>query len=42
MKAQKDKFDSLLAKLLKSRPEPRKDIKTPGKRGPKTPILAKL
>lgn len=41
MKVEKEKFDSLLGKLLKAKPEPRKKIKTLGKRGPKTPILAK-
>lgn len=39
MKVEKEKFDSLLGKLLKAKPEPRKKIKTQGKRGPK-PILA--
>jgi hypothetical protein len=39
MKVEKEKFDSLLRKLLKAKPEPRKKIKTKGKRGPKTPIL---
>jgi hypothetical protein len=38
MKVGKEKFDSLLAKLLKAKPEPRKKIKTQGKHGPK-PIL---
>jgi hypothetical protein len=41
MKVEKDKFDGILGKLLKAKPEPRKKIKTQGKRGPKTPILAK-
>jgi len=41
MKVEKEKFDSLLGKLLKAKPEPRKKIKTKGRRGPKTPILAK-
>jgi len=41
MKVEKEKFDAALNKLLKARPEPRKKIKTPGRRGPKTPILAK-
>jgi hypothetical protein len=40
MKVQKEKFDSLLGKLLKAKPEPRKKIKTEGRRGPKTPILS--
>lgn len=41
MKVEKGKFDSLLGKLLKAKPEPRKKIKTEGKRGPKTPILSR-
>lgn len=41
MKVEKEKFDSALAKLLKAKPQPRGKIKTQGKRGPKTPILAK-
>jgi len=41
MKVQKDKFDKLLGKLISSKPEPRKKIKTQGRKGPKTPILAK-
>ena len=41
MKVEKEKFDSLLGKLLKAKPEPRKKIKTQGKHGPKTPILSK-
>ena len=40
MKVEKEKFDSLLGKLLKAKPEPRKKIKTQGKRGPKKPILS--
>lgn len=39
MKVEKAKFDDLLGKLLKAKPEPRKKIKTQGKHGPK-PILA--
>jgi hypothetical protein len=42
MKVEKDKFDSLLGKLLKAKPEPRKKIKTHGRKGSKVPILAKL
>jgi hypothetical protein len=38
MKVEKEKFDSLLGKLLKAKPEPRKKIKTKGKHGPR-PIL---
>jgi hypothetical protein len=41
MKVEKEKFDSLLGKLLKAKPEPRKKIKTSGKRGPKSPILSR-
>jgi hypothetical protein len=41
MKVEKEKFDSLLGKLLKTKPEPRKKIKTQGRKGSKAPILAK-
>jgi hypothetical protein len=41
MKVEKKKFDDLLGKLLKARPEPRKNIKTSGKRGPKAPLITK-
>jgi hypothetical protein len=41
MKIEKRKFDALLGKLLKAKPEPRKAIKTQGRKGSKTPILAK-
>jgi hypothetical protein len=40
MKVGKEKFDSLLGKLLKAKPEPRKKIKTSGKHGSKRPILS--
>ncbi len=40
-KVSKDKFDSLLSKLIQAKPEPRKKIKTQGRKGSKTPILAK-
>ena len=40
MKVGKEKFDSLLGKLLKAKPEPRKKIKTSGKRT-RTPIILK-
>jgi len=40
-KVQKVKFDGLLTKLLSAKPEPRKNIRTNGKRSPKTAILAK-
>jgi hypothetical protein len=39
MKVEKEEFDSLLGKLLKAKPEPRKKIKTSGKRTHK-PILS--
>lgn len=41
MKVEKKKFDSVLEKLLKSKPAPRKQIKTQGRKGSKAPILAK-
>jgi hypothetical protein len=41
MKVEKPKFDTLLGKVPHTKPEPRKAIKTPGRKGPKTPILSK-
>jgi hypothetical protein len=41
MKVRKREFDGVLEKLLKAKPLPRESVKTRGKRGPKTPILAK-
>jgi len=41
MKVEKEKFDALLSKLIKAKPEPRKKIKTHGKRGSKAPIIPK-
>jgi len=41
MKVEKQKFDTILEKLLKAKPEPRKKIKTQGRKGSKAPILAK-
>ena len=41
VKVEKIKFDNALAKLLRAKPQPRKKIKTQGKRGPRTPILSK-
>ena len=41
MKVEKRKFDQALKKMLRAKPEPRKKIKTRGRRGVKTPILAK-
>jgi hypothetical protein len=40
MKVEKQKFDSLLGKLLKAKPAPREKIKTKGKRGPRKPIIS--
>lgn len=39
MKVEKSKFDSLLAKVLKTKPKAREKIKARGKHAPKTPIL---
>jgi hypothetical protein len=39
MKVEKQKFDALLGKLLKAKPEPRKKIKT-SKKKPRTIIPA--
>jgi hypothetical protein len=41
MKVEKEKFDALLSKLIKAKPEPRGKIKTTGKHGSKKPILSK-
>jgi len=41
MKVEKQKFDALLSKALKTKPEPREKIKARGKRAPKIPILSK-
>jgi len=41
MEVDKGKFDAVLSKLIKAKPEPRKKIKTQGRRGPKKPILRK-
>jgi hypothetical protein len=41
MRVEKAKFDGALARLLKAKPEPRKQIKTRGRKGSKAPILAK-
>jgi hypothetical protein len=38
---EKKKFDGILGHLLHAKPVPRNSIKAIGKRGPKTPILAK-
>ena len=40
-KVAKRKFDQALTKMLRAKPEPCKKIKTPGRRGPKTPMLVK-
>jgi hypothetical protein len=37
----KEKFDGMLSRILQSKPLSRDEIKSTGKRGPKTPILAK-
>lgn len=39
MKVEKKKFDELLSKIIRTKPAPRKKIKTRGKGSPKTPIL---
>jgi hypothetical protein len=39
MKVEKQKFDGVLEKLLKAKPEPRKAIKTQGKGGSKKAII---
>jgi len=41
MKVEKAKFDALLIKMIKAKPEPRQKIKTEGRKGSKAPILAK-
>jgi hypothetical protein len=41
MKVEKKKFDELLARALSTKPAPRENIKSKGKRAPKTPILSK-
>jgi hypothetical protein len=41
VKVEKKRFDDLLGKLLKAKPEPRKKIKAQGRKGSKSPILAK-
>jgi hypothetical protein len=41
MKVEKEKFDAVLTKLIKTKPVPRSSIKTIGKHGPKTPIVPK-
>jgi hypothetical protein len=35
------RFDALLSKVLKTKPVPRTSVKSTGRRGSKTPILAK-
>jgi hypothetical protein len=40
MKVEKDRFDTLLGKMIATRPEPRKKIKTKGRKGSKSPILS--
>lgn len=41
VKVDKEKFDAVLKALLKATPIKRKDIKTSGKRGSKTPLFQK-
>lgn len=41
MRVEKAKFDAVLKRLLQASPQPKKKIKTGGKAGPKSPILAK-
>ena len=41
MKVEKKKFDTILVKLIKAKPEPRTGIKTQGRKGSKAPILGK-
>jgi hypothetical protein len=38
---EKSKFDAMLSRVVQAKPVPRTSIKATGKRGPKTPILAK-
>jgi hypothetical protein len=40
MKVDKAKFDNLLGRLLKAKPMPEKNVKTPKKRSPK-PIIGR-
>jgi hypothetical protein len=39
MKVEKEKFDTLLGKLIKAKPGPRKAIRSSGKRGSKEAII---
>ncbi len=39
VRVEEQKFDDALAKLLRAKPQPRKKIKTKGKRGPKLRYL---
>jgi len=41
MKTNKKRFDEVLGKLLGAKAKPLKKIRTKGRKGPKTPILAK-
>lgn len=41
LRVSKKAFDETLAKLLGTKPLPRTQIDTKGRRGPKTPILSK-
>lgn len=42
VKVEKDKFDNLLKKLIKAKPEPHKKIKTQGRQSKKTPIISPI
>jgi hypothetical protein len=39
MRVEKEKFDAVLTKLIKAKPQPRKGIKTEGRRGEKKAII---
>jgi len=39
VKVEKKKFDELLTRVVNTKPAPRENIKSKGKRGPKTPII---
>jgi hypothetical protein len=39
MKIDKDKFDSLLHRMMQAPPEPKKTIKTEGIKGSKSPLI---
>jgi hypothetical protein len=41
MKIEKAKFDTLLGKVPHTKPEPRKAVRMPGRKGPETRILSR-